>query len=97
VVGALGTGYVILPALGSERTFLAVAVVFAGLAAATALQGTPHRLSLALAGTAVVLGVALPRWDVATLTAGTNVYFDRSKAKQELLSVRRTCMAASPP
>ncbi|HVW28908.1 MAG TPA: fused MFS/spermidine synthase [Polyangiaceae bacterium] len=38
VAGALSTGYVVLPWLGSERTLLAVAVVFAALALATAAR-----------------------------------------------------------
>jgi spermidine synthase len=89
VVGALSTGYVILPALGSERTILAIALVFAALALATAAQGGAlDRRPAALAVAAAVIGLVVPRWDVLQLTAGTNVYFDTPLPQQELLSVR---------
>jgi spermidine synthase len=89
VVGALSTGYVVLPALGSEKTILAVAFVFAALAAATAYRGdTERRRATVLAVAAVVVGFVAPRWDVMRLTAGTNVYFDSVRPAEELLSVR---------
>jgi spermidine synthase len=93
VVGALSTGYVVLPALGSERTILGVALVFAGLALATALRGavprtSAWRTSAWLAMVAVLVGIVAPRWDVMRLTAGTNVYFDAVRPSEELLSVR---------
>jgi spermidine synthase len=103
VVGALTTGYVILPALGSERTLRGVAFAFAGLALATAANratatktapaeapagGAFDRRAAALAALAAVLGVALPRWDIMRLTAGTNVYFDAVRKSEEVLSVR---------
>src|SRR5207249_1582114 len=84
VCGALATGYVVLPALGSERTILAVAVVFAALAAAMALsRGSLARSPLVLAAAAIVAGVVAPRWNVLRLTAGTNVYFDTPLPRQE--------------
>jgi spermidine synthase len=97
VAGALLTGYVVLPALGSERTILAVAVAFAALALATTLRRTspagarsPHTsaAAVALALSAVGIGIVAPRWNVMRLTAGTNVYFDSVRPKEELLSVR---------
>jgi len=89
VAGALSTGYLVLPALGSERTLLFVALVFAGLAAWTALrEGSVDRRPAALALAALVVGVVVPRWNVMRLTAGTNVYFDSVRPSEELLSVR---------
>jgi len=57
VTGALSTGYVVLPALGSERSLLAVAVVFAGLALATALRAPVPR---GAAGLALVTALRAP-------------------------------------
>jgi spermidine synthase len=89
VVGALSTGYVVLPVLGSERTILAAAVVFAVLGIAMAWEKTSvARVAVALATVAIVTGLVTPRWDVLRLTAGTNVYFDTPRPRQELLSVR---------
>jgi spermidine synthase len=103
VVGALATGYVVLPVLGSERTILGVATAFAALALATALldtraydlrrpSTTPARkrspYAVSLALAAIVVGAVAPRWDVMRLTAGTNVYFDSVRPSEELLSMR---------
>lgn len=89
VTGALSMGYVVLPALGSEHTIFAIAVVFALLGIATAWQRSSiARPAVALAAMAVVVGVVVPRWDVVRLTSGTNVYFDTPRPRQELLSVR---------
>src|SRR5262249_32342049 len=87
--GALTTGDLVLPALGSERTLRGVAFVFAGLALATAMgRGAVVRVPAALAGGAALLGLVLPSWDIVRLTAGTNVYFDTVRKAETVLSVR---------
>jgi spermidine synthase len=90
VTGALATGYVILPKLGSEHSLALVGGVFAASAVGTALRAGPSRRRAALACAALSAGtlVASPRWDVARLTAGTNVYFDKTKPPEALLHVR---------
>jgi spermidine synthase len=90
VVGALGTGYVVLPALGSEKSLLFVAMAFAGAAALTAVrkQFGYHQVPLLLAGMSVTVAFLVPRWDLLRLTAGTNVYFDFKKGAETLLHVR---------
>jgi spermidine synthase len=90
VFGALGTGYVVLPALGSQQTLLFVAVAFALAAALTALRMTGTLQKGLLVASAVTLLVALltPRWDVLRLTAGTNVYFGSRGKGEQLLHVR---------
>lgn len=90
VAGALAAGYFVIPALGSERTLLAIGLVFAALALATSVQrgARVDRLPAALAVVAAIVGVAVPRWDIKRLTAGTNVYFDATKLPDDLLSVR---------
>jgi spermidine synthase len=90
VVGALGTGYVVLPALGSERTLLAIAGVFA-LAAILAARGVERVRRIfvfALSGGVLVLGLAIPRWDIARLTSGSNVYFEGAEKPDAIPFVR---------
>ncbi len=90
VVGALAAGYVVIPALGSERSLLAVGAAFAALAlwGAKRRGAAFDRLPAALAGAALLISAAAPRWDIERLTAGTNVYFDAPNPADELLSVR---------
>jgi spermidine synthase len=90
VVGALGTGYVVLPALGSEKTLLAIAGVFAlaALPAARTLERPRARYVLALAGGALLLSVTLPRWDLARLTSGANVYFEEPPPPERIPFLR---------
>lgn len=79
VVGSLGTGYLLLPWLGSERSLIAVAFLYAfGALGASALSGGASRkavLSLALGAGAVAL--LTPRWNLVRLTGGSNVYFEK--------------------
>jgi spermidine synthase len=90
VVGAMAAGYVVLPKLGSERSILAVAFALAALSATTALRAdrARARLPLGLAAAALAVGFIAPRWDIERLTSGTNVYFDTSATKADLLHVR---------
>lgn len=86
VLGSLGAGYWLLPVLGSEKSLLAVAGCFAALAISTAVVlQVPRRPVLWVTGLAVVAALALPRWNLAKLTAGTNVYFSGAQPADRLL------------
>ncbi|MBK7582108.1 MAG: fused MFS/spermidine synthase [Myxococcales bacterium] len=87
VTGSLVTGYLVLPALGSQRVLIASALVFAALGVATALATSPAVKSFAIAGAAVAaaFGLLAPRWDLGRLTSGSNVYFDSDEVPDELL------------
>jgi spermidine synthase len=90
VVGALGTGYLVLPALGSQRTLLAIAAVFAlaAVPAARAIERPRRLFVLALSGGVLALGAATPRWDLARLTSGANVYFEFGDVPEDIPFVR---------
>ena len=96
VLGALLTGYVILPWLGSQRTLLAIALCFAvtGLLAIARkeerLAITPFARRAIAAGAGLTLLAALiaPRWDLSILTSGSNVYFDGFHAPDKILMMR---------
>lgn len=79
ILGSIVTGYLLLPSLGSEGTLIAVALMFAALSLwpieKTVGAQTKSRLPLGLAAAAVLFIVVLPRWDLARLTSGANVYF----------------------
>ena len=77
IAGSILTGYVFLPALGSQGALRVVAAAFA-IAAVAATRGRAageRNRALAMGGAAVVFAIALPRWDMARLTSGANVYF----------------------
>jgi spermidine synthase len=89
VSGALAAGYVALPRLGSERSLRLVLFAFVALALGTALRrGAAEWRPAGLAGVAALLALVLPRWDLAHLTTGANVYFDWAEPIDELLSVQ---------
>jgi len=92
IFGSILTGYVVLPLLGSQRTLVAVAIGFAALAL-VATRNLPRaerstRIVVALAGLAVFIGVLGPRWDLARLTNGANVYFTHGPPPDDILFVR---------
>lgn len=82
IAGSIGTGYAILPALGSQRALGVVAAGF-GLAAAAAAVAVGNDAearrertrAIIVAAAAAVLALLQPRWDLARLTSGANVYF----------------------
>ncbi|WP_437574372.1 fused MFS/spermidine synthase [Sorangium sp. So ce887] len=89
IAGSIITGYLILPALGSERALLAIALAFAltaVLAAARARAELPR--ALAVAAAAVALVALSPRWDMARLTSGANVYFAMGPRPERIDFVR---------
>ncbi len=79
IAGSILTGYLLLPALGSQSALAAVAAAFAvaSLAAARG-RGVPaeeRKRALITAVAAFALAGLLPTWDMARLTSGANVYF----------------------
>ena len=90
VVGSLVTGYVVLPRLGSEKTLMLLTLTFAVLAFVTlgGLGRAAKRAAVGLAAVGVVVTFAVPRWDLARLTAGSNVYFTNYEPPDEVVFVR---------
>ncbi|WP_437567457.1 fused MFS/spermidine synthase [Sorangium sp. So ce542] len=89
IAGSIITGYLILPALGSERALFAIALAFAltaVLAAARARAELPR--ALAAAAAAAALAALAPRWDMARLTSGANVYFAMGPRPERIDFVR---------
>lgn len=70
VVGALLTGFVLLPRLGS-RGVLLVLIAGSGAAALLTLRGRWRLAPIAAVG----LAFAVPPWNLARLASGENVYF----------------------
>jgi len=78
VVGALGTGYILLPLAGSQRSLEIVVILFALAASGAALLVAPaaRRRLLGFAAVTCCVTPLLPRWNLARLTGGSNVYFE---------------------
>jgi spermidine synthase len=92
IIGSIATGYLVLPRLGSQGTLIAIAVVFA-VASALAFRafGGAEAMRtrwLGLGAAAVVLVVLLPRWDMARMTNGANVYFTAGPPPDRIEFVR---------
>lgn len=87
VLGSLATGYLILPALGSQRALLVIALAFVAAGALTALRSPAVRRRTlgAVAAGGAAIGVLAPSWDLARLTSGNNVYFDGPVRPDEIL------------
>ncbi|HEY3235597.1 MAG TPA: fused MFS/spermidine synthase, partial [Polyangiaceae bacterium] len=92
VVGALVTGYLMLPHLGSQRSLLAIGVVYGLAAVGSGLvihDLAKGRWLWALAPAALLATVAaLPKWNLARLTNGANVYFEARKKPDAILFLR---------
>jgi spermidine synthase len=86
IAGSILTGYLVLPALGSQGSLraIAVALAIASLAAAPRRDGR----AIAWSGLAALLAVGLPRWDMARLTNGANVYFTTGPPPDAIAMVR---------
>jgi spermidine synthase len=92
IAGSIATGYLVLPSLGSQGTLIVIAVVFA-VASALAFRafGGAQALRtgwLGLGAAAVVLVIVLPRWDMARMTNGANVYFTAAPPPDRIEMVR---------
>jgi spermidine synthase len=83
IVGALGTGFVLIPALGSEGTQACIAILAA--AWALALLGMPSVRNARVLVQLAILGLVLAgvRWDRLQLTSGRHVYFGYSEVFRE--------------
>lgn len=79
VLGALITGYLVLPALGSQGSLRAVACAFvvAALCALALVPKAARILPAALAAVGAISALVMPRWNLARLTSGANVYFEK--------------------
>jgi spermidine synthase len=83
VAGSLLAGFVLLPALGSQRACGVIALAYA---AAAMLVPAPRRRWIgALAVSTGVLVLAVPRWDLARLSSGNNVYFQRQPEQGQVM------------
>ncbi|HET7544010.1 MAG TPA: fused MFS/spermidine synthase, partial [Polyangiaceae bacterium] len=90
VFGALGTGYLVLPWLGSQRALLAIAASFAaaGLLVRGWAEARLRQVTLVGAGATLLLSLLSPSWDLSLLTSGSNVYFEGFHAPDKILMVR---------
>ncbi|WP_437721421.1 fused MFS/spermidine synthase [Sorangium sp. So ce861] len=89
IAGSIVTGYLILPALGSERALFAIALAFALTAVLAATRARAELpLALAAAAAAAALAALAPRWDMARLTSGANVYFAMGPRPERIDFVR---------
>jgi spermidine synthase len=100
VVGSLVTGYLVLPAIGSEGSLRAVGFAYAALGIATLIatkrtqsakapaRGGGRRFAMVLAAASASALVLVPRFDLARLTSGSNVYFTEGEEPDEILFVR---------
>lgn len=90
VFGSLLTGYLLLPALGSERSLFVVALIFVatGLLTTRFIAGRARIAAFVLSGASALVWLLAPRWDLARLTAGTNVYFEGWDKPDEVPFVR---------
>lgn len=93
IVGSIFTGYFVLPALGSERSLVAIAISFAALAAfaakrSGALPAPRARLAAVIAAAGVLLALFVPRWDIGRMTSGANVYFTMGPPPERIEMVR---------
>lgn len=86
LAGAVATGFVLIPRLGSERTLQAFAVLCAlsGVALSIVFDSRLGKVRLgALGAAASVIALLQPRWDLLALTSGEHVYFERAHVWQQ--------------
>jgi len=75
MAGSLVAGFVLLPELGSQRACGAIALAYAAVAC---LVPAPRKGWIGATALATgLLVAAAPRWDLARLSSGANVYFER--------------------
>jgi spermidine synthase len=78
VAGSILAGFVVLSRLGSQRSLVLIALAYLAFAAFSA-RHVVRRLrlrALGLVAAGVLIAVLLPKWNLARLTNGANVYFD---------------------
>ena len=87
VAGALVTGFVLIPRIGSERT----SRLLGALPSLFALALAPRTRVVPFAAVATFgLAAVLPSWNQLDLTSGTNVYFTRAFVKDSTRLLRFT-------
>jgi spermidine synthase len=77
MAGSLVGGFALLPWLGSQGALVAVALAYGACAIGVRGRVAPgmRRAPMVLAGAALIVAVVTPRWDLARLASGANVYF----------------------
>jgi spermidine synthase len=94
--GSVCGGFLLLPRWGSQTSMQIIACGYAILALATAWTAAParsrrrHELAI-VAGACVatlILALAMPRWDLAKVTSGANVYFGLGQAPDSIEMAR---------
>lgn len=91
VLGSLVVGYVVLPSLGSQRTLGLVSGLFAlaSVAVSWPYLRLPRRAYMLVTAVGLTLvGLLSPRWDLARMTGGYNVYFDWGRGPETILWAR---------
>ena len=92
IFGSIITGYVLLPALGSQGTLLGVVAALAIASVLASRVATGDKGSavsrFALPAAAIVVALVLPRWDMARMTNGANVYFSAGPPPDRIEMVR---------
>lgn len=93
VAGALLTGYLLLPKLGSERALHSVVWIFGALALVTLpavarSKAKQRGATLGAAVLAILLPLVFPAWNLARLTSGVNVYFEGWQKPDEVVFLR---------
>ncbi len=93
IFGSILTGYFLLPALGSQGSLIGIvaALAVASVLASRAFGGSEKVSPLsrfALPAAAIVIVLVLPRWDMARLTSGANVYFSAGPPPDRIEMVR---------
>ena len=86
VAGALLTGFVLIPLIGSRSTLVIISLLYAlaGLALSLSFQAGRKRIKFLLAGLCIVTIAVLQKpWDLLKLTSGEHVYFHPVKVNAE--------------
>lgn len=82
ILGSIVAGFWLLPHLGSQRSLVAIALIYLSFPIFAARHAFKRSVSpvqgrvVAFALGGVVLAIVSPRWNLARLTSGANVYFD---------------------
>jgi spermidine synthase len=77
IVGALATGFGLIPLLGSERSLAVLIALAAAIGAIVCMRlgGPQRRRTLVTAAAALLLVAVQPRWNLLRVTSGLQVYF----------------------
>ncbi len=80
VLGSVAGGFVILPALGSQRSLVLLACAYAGSSMWTTWLTRASRgakaVLFAWGAAGLVVGLLCPRWDLFELASGAGIYFE---------------------